>query len=79
MRWLIRSLKMAIWTSDDPVSFSFRRFASMTPALVVVASRYTSYVSNARIALKRGSRGATAPNSLARVPLASRTLAHCQG
>jgi hypothetical protein len=47
----------------------------MTLALVVVASRYTSYVSNARIALKRGSRWGDAPNLLARVPLASRTLA----
>src|SRR6202022_4896192 len=38
----MRSLKIAIWTSDDPVSFSFRRLASVTLALVVVASRCSS-------------------------------------
>src|SRR5438270_12898147 len=42
---------MAIWTSGDPVSVSCRRFESITPVLVAVASRCTSLQSVAQMPL----------------------------
>ncbi len=38
----MRSLKIAIWTSGDPVSDSCKRFTSITLAFDVVASLETS-------------------------------------